>query len=126
MLSIKLHSDETVDWYKALLVALWNRQEYRVCYEESFALVNADDYNSLAISIVTSRGWSLHLMNVKYTFLHGDFKEDIYMTSPLGLFSSPYSAVYVKAVSLWLKIDSKCGLKNSVLLCFAFRLFNVK
>jgi hypothetical protein len=45
------------------------------------------------ISIAASQGWPLHQMDVKNDFLHGDLKEDIYMSPPPGLFSSPSSAV---------------------------------
>ena len=45
------------------------------------------------ISIAASQGWPLHQMNVKNAFLHSDLKEDIYMTPPPGLFSSPSSTV---------------------------------
>jgi len=40
-------------------------------------------------------------MDVKNAFLHGDLKEDIYMTPPPGLFSSPSSAVYMLKQSLY-------------------------
>jgi hypothetical protein len=45
------------------------------------------------ISIATSQGWPLHQMDVKNAFLHGDLKNDIYMTPPPRLFSSPSSAI---------------------------------
>jgi hypothetical protein len=45
------------------------------------------------ISIAASQGWPLHQMDVKIAFLHGDLKEDIYMTPPSGLFSFLSSAV---------------------------------
>ena len=37
--SIKLKSDGSLDQYKVSLVALWNRQEYGVNYDEAFAQV---------------------------------------------------------------------------------------
>ncbi|OIW16909.1 hypothetical protein TanjilG_19214 [Lupinus angustifolius] len=40
------------------------------------------------LTIAASNGWSLHQMDVKNAFLHGDLTEDIYMTPPPGLFSS--------------------------------------
>jgi len=45
------------------------------------------------LSIAASQGWPLHQMDVKNAFLHGDLKEDIYMSPPPCLFSSPSSAV---------------------------------
>jgi hypothetical protein len=91
--SVKLRSYGTLDRYKARLVALGNRQEYGADYEETFAPVAKMTTVSTVISIAASQGWPLHQMDVKNAFLHGDLKEDIYMTPPLGLFSSPSSAV---------------------------------
>lgn len=45
------------------------------------------------IAIAASQNWSLHQMDVKNPFLHGNLKEDIYMKPPPGLFSSPTSDV---------------------------------
>jgi hypothetical protein len=52
--SVKLHSDGTLDWYKARLVALGNRQEYGVDYEETFALVAKMTPVHTVISIAAS------------------------------------------------------------------------
>jgi hypothetical protein len=91
--SIKLRSDGTLDRYKARLVALGNRQEYGVDYEETFASVAKMTTLRTVIFIAASQGWPFHQMDVKNAFLYGDLKEDIYMTPPPGLFSSLNSAV---------------------------------
>ncbi len=91
--SVKLRSDGTLDWYKAHLVALGNKQEYGVDYEETFASVAKMTTVRKIISIAASQGWPLHQMDVKNDFLHGDLKEDIYMTTPPGLLPSPSSIV---------------------------------
>lgn len=39
------------------------------------------------LSIAASKGWSLHQIDVKNAFLHGDLIEDIYMTPSQGFFS---------------------------------------
>lgn len=87
--SIKLRSDGSLDRYKARLVALGNRQEYGIDYEETFAPVAKMTTVRLVLSIAASKGWFLRQMDVKNAFLHGDLKEDIYMTPPPGLFSTP-------------------------------------
>jgi hypothetical protein len=91
--SIKLRSDGTLDRYKARLVALGNREEYGVDYEETFSLVAKMTTVRTIIAIAASQGWPLHQMDVKNAFLHGDLKEDIYMAPPPGLFSSSTSVV---------------------------------
>jgi hypothetical protein len=63
-----------------------------VDYEETFAPVTKMTIVRTVISIAASQGWPLHQMDVHNAFLHGDLKEDIYMTLP-GLFSSPSSSV---------------------------------
>ncbi|XP_049393432.1 uncharacterized mitochondrial protein AtMg00810-like [Solanum stenotomum] len=89
--SIQLHSDGTLDRYKARLVVLGNKQEYGVDYEETFAPVAKMTTVRTIIAIAASQNWPLHQMDVKNAFLHGDLKEDIYMKPPPGLFSSPIS-----------------------------------
>lgn len=91
--SIKLCSNETLDRYKARLVALENQQEYGVDYKETFAPVTKMTIVRTVIFIVTFQGWPLHQMKVKNAFLHCDFKEDIYMTFHPSLFFSPSFAL---------------------------------
>jgi hypothetical protein len=91
--SIKLRSDGSLDRYKARLVALGNRQEYGINYEETFAPVAKMTTVLLIIAIAASKGWSSRQMDFKNAFLHGDLQEEIYMTPPPGFFSTA-SAVF--------------------------------
>lgn len=99
--SIKLRSDGTLDRYKARLVALGNRQEYGVDYEETFAPVAKMTTVRTVISIAASQGWPLHQMDVKNVFLHGDIKKEVYMTLPPGLLSNSSSDFYKLKRSLY-------------------------
>jgi len=80
--SVKLDSDGSLNRYKARLVALGNKQEYGIDYDETFAPVAKMTIVRTILSIAASNGWSLHQMDVKNVFLHGDLTEDIYMTPP--------------------------------------------
>ncbi|XP_015164001.1 uncharacterized mitochondrial protein AtMg00810-like [Solanum tuberosum] len=53
------------------------------------------------IAIAASQNFPLHQMDVKNVFLHGYFKEDIYMKPPPGLFLSPTSDVCKLKQSLY-------------------------
>ena len=85
---MKLCSDGTLDRYKARLVALGNRQQYRVQYKETFVTVAKMTTMCTILAIAASQGWSLQQMDVKNSFLHGDLKEHVYMTPLPVLFSS--------------------------------------
>jgi len=74
--STKLRSDGLLDRYKARLVALGNRQEYVIDYEEIFALVAKMTTIRTILAITASQSWPLHQMDVKNAFLHVDLKEE--------------------------------------------------
>jgi len=84
---IKLQVDGSIERHKARLVALGNRQEYGLDYEETFASAAKMTTVRTVMAIVISKGWLLPQMDVKNVFLHGDLKEEIFM-SPPGLFPS--------------------------------------
>ena len=91
--SIKLNSDGTLARYKARLVALGNRQEYGIDYEETFAPVAKMTTVRTILAIAASQSWPLYQMDVKNAFLHGDLKEDVYMRLPQGVSSIITGAV---------------------------------
>ncbi|XP_071913998.1 uncharacterized mitochondrial protein AtMg00810-like [Coffea arabica] len=89
----------------ARLVALGNRQEYGVDYEETFAPVAKMTAVWLVLAIAASTGWSLRQMDVKNAFLHGNLQEEIYMTPPLKLFSTSSSDTDKGLVLLLVYVD---------------------
>ena len=91
--TIKLRADGSIERHKARLVALENRQEYGLDYEETFTLVSKMTTICTVMALAVWKGWSLFQMDVKNTFLHGDLKEEIFMSPPPGLF--PPSSVEV-------------------------------
>ena len=120
--SIKLNSDGSFHRYKARLVALGNKQEYGVDYDETFALVAKMTTIRTVLSIAASKGWSLHQMDVKNVFLHGDLAEDIYMTPPQGLFSSFVAVCKLKRSLYGLRQAPRAWFENfqTTLLGFSF------
>ena len=74
--SIKLNPDGSLAHYKARLVALDNRQEYGIYYEETCSY-SQDDIRSYGSCLVASQSWPLYQMDVKNAFLHGELKEEV-------------------------------------------------
>jgi len=81
---IKYNADGSIERYKARLVVLGNHQVEGIDYNETFAPVARMVTVRCILTIVVSKGWSLHQMDVHNTFLHGDLNEDIYMKPLLG------------------------------------------
>ena len=87
--SIKLHSNGSLNIYKARLIALGNKQEFGIDYEETCAPVFKMTVVRTILAIVASQSWELHQIDVKNAFLHGDLQEEIYMKLPSGMTTSP-------------------------------------
>lgn len=77
--SMKLKADGSLDRYKVRLVALGNRQEYGIDYEETFTPIAKMTTIRTVLAIAASHSWPLYQFDVKNTFLHGDLKEEVYM-----------------------------------------------
>ncbi|RVW98450.1 Retrovirus-related Pol polyprotein from transposon RE1 [Vitis vinifera] len=86
--SVKLRSDGSLDRYKARLVALGNKQEYGVDYEETFAPVAKMTTIRTILAIAASQSWQLHQMDAKNVFFHGDLQEEIYTKLPSSMTNS--------------------------------------
>lgn len=86
--SVKLRSDGSLDRYKAHLVALGNRQEFGVDYEEIFAPIAKMTTVCIILAIAASQSWNLHQLDVNNAFPHGDLHEEIYMKLPSGMIAS--------------------------------------
>jgi hypothetical protein len=71
-----------VSRYKARLVAKGYAQTYGIDYEETYSRVAKMTTVRAIIAMATTKGWSLHQMDVKNVFLHGDLQEEVYMEQP--------------------------------------------
>jgi hypothetical protein len=58
--------------YKNNLVEKGFRQIHGIDYDETFSPTPKKDSIRLALSIVASKGWEVHQLDVKNYFLHGD------------------------------------------------------
>jgi len=59
-------------------------QTYGIDYEETYSLVAKMTIVRAIIAMATTKGWSLHEMDVKNVFLYGELHEKMYMEQPLG------------------------------------------
>jgi hypothetical protein len=79
---VKHNADGSVSRYKAKLVAKGYAQTYGIDYEETYSPVAKMTTIRVIIAMAAAKGWSLHQMEVKNAFLHGDLQEKVYMEQP--------------------------------------------
>jgi hypothetical protein len=79
---IKRKADESINRYKAMLVAKGFKQRYGIDYDDTFSLVVKATTIKLIFSVGVSRGWSIRKLDVQNVFLHGILEEEIYMRQP--------------------------------------------
>jgi hypothetical protein len=69
---IKHNADGSMNKCKARLVAKGYAQTYGIDYEETYSPVAKMIVVKTIIAMTTTKGWSLHQMDVKNVFLHVD------------------------------------------------------
>ncbi|GJY07560.1 ribonuclease H-like domain-containing protein [Tanacetum coccineum] len=80
----KFHVDGTLSRYKARLVANGSSQQLGVNFDETFSPVKKPATIRTVLSLVVSRQWPIHQLDVKNAFLNGDLSETVYMHQPPG------------------------------------------
>ncbi|GJY55059.1 ribonuclease H-like domain-containing protein [Tanacetum coccineum] len=86
----KFHADGTLSRYKARLVANGSNQQHGVDFDETFSLVVKPATIRTVLSLVVSRHWPIHQLDVKNAFINGDLSETVYMHQPPGFVDSRY------------------------------------
>lgn len=81
----KYKADQSIERYKASLVAKGYTQTYGINIMETFAPVAKMNTVRIILSLATNYRWDLNQFNVKNIFLHGDSEKEIHMTVPPGL-----------------------------------------
>ncbi|GJZ29953.1 ribonuclease H-like domain-containing protein, partial [Tanacetum coccineum] len=86
----KFHVDGTLSRYKACLVADGSSQQLGVDFVKTFSPVVKLATVCTVFSLVVSRKWPIHQLDVKNAFLNGDLSETVYMHQPLGFVNNRY------------------------------------
>lgn len=82
----KLKRDATGNMikHKARLVAKGYVQENGIDFEDAFTPVARLETIRLILALATKENWLVHHLDVKSAFLHGDLKEEVYVSQPTG------------------------------------------
>jgi hypothetical protein len=80
MFKKKLRLDDTIDKYKAGLVAKGYTQKECEDFFDTYSPVTRLTIIRVLLSLAASNGLLVHQMDVKTTFLNGELEEEIYMT----------------------------------------------
>ena len=80
----KLNENGDVDKYKVRLVAKGYTQQHGVDYTEVFAPATRMETIRLVVALAAQRGWSIHQLDVKSAFLHGELNEEVFVEQPCG------------------------------------------
>ncbi|KAD4385441.1 hypothetical protein E3N88_25609 [Mikania micrantha] len=81
---IKKDAKGNITRHKARLVAKGYIQEHGVDYDEVFAPVARLETIRLVFAISAQKGWLIHHLDVKTTFLHGELNEEVFVNQPEG------------------------------------------
>ncbi len=76
---VKHNVNGSVIRYKTRLVAKGYAQTYGIDYEETYSPIAKMTTVRAIITIAVAKGWSLHQMDVKKVFIHGNLQEEVYM-----------------------------------------------
>jgi hypothetical protein len=80
----KFNADGSIDKYNARLVAKGYSQQKGIDCEDTFTPVAKLNTIRVLIALATKYIWKIHQLDIKFAFLNGDLKEEVYLTQPEG------------------------------------------
>lgn len=78
----KYNAHGSLSRYKAHLVVNGRSKQHGIDYDETFSPVFKPATIRTVLSLVVSRHWPIHQLDVKNAFLHGHLLEIVYMHQP--------------------------------------------
>ncbi|GKB85484.1 ribonuclease H-like domain-containing protein [Tanacetum coccineum] len=87
----KYNADGSLNWYKARLVTNGRSQQQGIDCDETFSPVVKPATIRTVLSLVVSRQWPIHQLDVKNSFLYGHLTETVYMHQLPGFTDSAHS-----------------------------------
>nr|GEU48706.1 ribonuclease H-like domain-containing protein [Tanacetum cinerariifolium] len=109
----KVHADGTLSRYKARLVANGSSQQIGIDVDETFSLVVKPTTIRTILSLVVSRKWPIHQLDVKNAFLNDGLLETVYMHHPPSTEAEYRGVANVVAEIAWL-CNPLCELHSSL------------
>nr|GEU84220.1 ribonuclease H-like domain-containing protein [Tanacetum cinerariifolium] len=105
----------TLSRYKARLVVNGSSQQLGVYFDETFSLIVKPATIRMALSLVLSRKWPIHQLDVKNSFLNGDLSEIVYMHQPPGFVDARFPNQFFVCRDLYMDSNKHLVLGFSVL-----------
>jgi len=77
-----LNADDSINKYKARLIVKGYAQIFGVDCSDTFAPVARLETIRLLLAVAAQKGWKIFHLDIKFAFLNGVLKEEIYVEQP--------------------------------------------
>lgn len=86
--TIKYNSDDTIDKYKARIVAKGYHQQQGVDFGDPFSAVIKSTTIRIVLGLAVNNDWPVRQIDVNTAFLQGHLHEEVFMSQPTGFSDS--------------------------------------